>query len=85
MWYPDTEESRHKKREIQGNRREKAIANREKQCKGIRKGKVTSTNGKVVSNMTVIRGVSMQAGPDVTSESCEKLRKHKERRCFWEA
>ena len=39
MWYPDTEESRHKKREIEGNRREKAIENREKQCQGIRKGK----------------------------------------------
>ena len=28
--------------------------------------------------MTVFRGVSMQAGPDVTSESCEKLIRHKE-------
>ena len=35
---------------------------------------MTSTNGKVVSNMHVFRGVSMQAGPDVTAESCEKLR-----------
>ena len=65
--------------------REKAIENREKQCQGIRKGKLTRTNGRVVSNMTVFRGVSMQAGPDVTSESYEKLRMHKERRCFWEA
>ena len=71
MWYPDTEESRHKKREIEGNKREKAIENREKLCKGIRKGKLTRTNGKVVSNMTVFRGESMQAGPDVTSESVE--------------
>ena len=65
--------------------REKAIEKREKQCQGIRKGKLTRTNGKVFSNMIVFRGVSMQAGQDVTSESCEKLRRHKETRCFWEA
>ena len=65
--------------------REKAIENREKQSQGIRKGKLTRTNGKVVSNMTLFRGVSMQAGPDVTAESCEKLRRNSERRLFWEA
>ena len=64
--------------------KEKKIENREKQCQCIRKGKLTRTNGKVGSNMTVFRGVSMQRDPDVTSESVEQLRRHKERRCFWE-
>ena len=51
--------------------KQKAIENREEECQCIRKGKLTRTNGKVVPNMTVFKGVSMQAGPDVTSESVE--------------
>ena len=58
--------------------KEKKIENREQQCQCIRKGKLTRTNGKVGSNMTVFRGVSMQRDPDVTSESVENLRRHKE-------
>ena len=46
--------------------KEKKIENREQQCQCIRKGKLIRNNGKVGSNMTVFRGVSMQRDPDVT-------------------